>query len=246
MADENEAGTLVHRSFKLADDGVPGVMGIDVQHLHLDAVSVGDVPAGRQYRAVLQVAGDDLVALLPVQAAEDDVQALGGVAGDQRLVNVGAQQVGGGAAGFLLYLAAALVDAGGGRPLLRLQRHPRLHGLGSSARGRPGPAGVHVGQVLEDGNFFAQLLDVHTVTYSLSLAALPGGRSSKGSPLASAAMRRSFQASHSAWLSARPSARPSATPSSRTRWRRCSVSSRLRSASRRRFSSKGSMSFFLR
>ena len=148
VADEDEPGPVIHRRFELAYDGIVGVVGVNLQHPYLDAVAVGDVPARSEHRAVLQVAGDDFIALAPVEAAEDDVQALGGVAGYQRLVSVGAQQPGGGAASFFLDLASALVDAGGGRPLLHLQDHPRLHRFGGLARRRPGPAGVHVGQVL--------------------------------------------------------------------------------------------------
>ena len=148
VADEDEPSPVIHRRFELAYDGIVGVVGVNLQHPYLDAVAVGDVPARSEHRAVLQVAGDYLVAFLPAQAAEYDVQALGGVAGDQRLVSVGPQQTGGGAAGFFLYLTSALIDAGGGRPLLGLQRHPRLHRFGGLARRRPGPASVHVGQVL--------------------------------------------------------------------------------------------------
>ena len=199
MADEYQPCALVQSRLELADDGVVGILGVQRQHPHVGAVAMGDVPAWRQHRAVLQVAGDDLVAFLPVEAAEDDVQALGGVAGDQSLVHVGAQQAGGGGAGFLLDLAAALVDAGGGRPLLRLQGHPRLHCLGGAARWRPRPAGVHVGQVLEDRNLVAQLLYVHSGhSLALQLKMCPAALRRRVRRLASAAMRRSFQDSHAA------------------------------------------------
>ena len=198
VADEDEAGAVRNRGCELADNGVVGIVWVQVHNVNPAAIAMGDVPAGRQHRAVLEVAGDDLVALFPVDAAEDDVEALRGVAGDHRLVHVGAQKAGGGAAGLLLHIAATLVDAGGGRPLLRLEGHAGLHGLGSGARRWPRPTGVHVGQVPEDRDLVSQFPYVHAVNHSDLSDVVPGVGSSNASPLASAASRRSFQASQAA------------------------------------------------
>ena len=161
VAHEDHACLGRERRLDLGYDRLAGVMDFEVHHFHGHPVALPDELGRRNHGAVLHVADDDFIALLPVQPAEYDIKALRGVAGDQHLIYCGVEYPCRGFPGLGLYFPACFKDVRHDRTLLKFQVYPVLHGLGHTPRRRARPPSIHVCGVRQHGYLTSDTVYVH-------------------------------------------------------------------------------------